>query len=150
RGLPLLRPLRGLGQPRPRRLAPQAPSRAGRQGAGPGAHTNGLEGHARPDDRALEDPGLGPGVRLPPVHALRPSDARAPGPQGPGRGRAHPRRRPAVKDGQIHEAVRILKREIKRWKVPVVGLVAETQDPFLVLVSTLLSLRTRDAVTEAA
>jgi endonuclease-3 len=55
-----------------------------------------------------------------------------------------------VKDGEIHAAVRILEREIKRWKVPVVGVVAQANDPFLVLVSTVLSLRTRDKVTMEA
>jgi endonuclease-3 len=55
-----------------------------------------------------------------------------------------------VNQRQIHAAVRILKKEIKQWKVPVVGIYAETHDPFLVLVSTILSLRTKDAVTAAA
>lgn len=56
-----------------------------------------------------------------------------------------------MKDGQIHQAVRILKAEIKKWRVPVVGVVADqTRDPFLILVSTILSLRTRDAVTNEA
>lgn len=56
-----------------------------------------------------------------------------------------------MKDAQVPQAVRILKREIRRWRVPAVGVVAEnTRDPFLILVSTLLSLRTRDAVTNAA
>ncbi|MBI5624723.1 MAG: endonuclease III [Elusimicrobia bacterium] len=51
----------------------------------------------------------------------------------------------------MHDVVRILKREIKRWKVPVVGVVAQrTRDPFQVLVSTLLSLRTKDETTERA
>ena len=48
----------------------------------------------------------------------------------------------------IHAAVRILKKEIKRWKTPVVGLY--DRDPFLVLISCVLSLRTKDAVTAAA
>ncbi len=56
-----------------------------------------------------------------------------------------------MKDGQIHQAVRVLKTEIKKWRVPVVGVVADhTRDPFLILVSTILSLRTRDAVTNEA
>jgi len=55
-----------------------------------------------------------------------------------------------VKDDDIHAAVHILKREIKQWKVPVVGVIAESRDPFLVLVSTVLSLRTRDKVTAEA
>ena len=52
-----------------------------------------------------------------------------------------------MKDEDIHAVVRILKKEIAAFKVPVVGVYAETRDPFLVLVSTVLSLRTRDKVT---
>jgi endonuclease-3 len=55
-----------------------------------------------------------------------------------------------VRDGDIDDVVAVLRREIRRWKVPVVGVMAESNDPFLVLVSTLLSLRTKDAVTAAA
>lgn len=51
----------------------------------------------------------------------------------------------------IDAVVAVLKEEIKRWKVPVVGVIAnESKSPFLVLVSTLLSLRTKDATTLAA
>ncbi|MBI4677273.1 MAG: endonuclease III [Elusimicrobia bacterium] len=53
--------------------------------------------------------------------------------------------------GSIHEVVAILKREIARWKVPAVSVVAErSRDPFQILVSTILSLRTKDETTEAA
>ena len=53
---------------------------------------------------------------------------------------------------QIHAAVRILKREIRRWQEPVVGVVAKEsdRDPFLILISTLLSLRTKDKTTREA
>ena len=46
----------------------------------------------------------------------------------------------------------ILKKEIKKWKVPAVGQIAEesVDRPFGTLISCLLSLRTKDAVTEAA
>ncbi len=45
----------------------------------------------------------------------------------------------------------ILKREAEKLRVPVVGLIAEkTRDPFCVLISCLLSLRTRDETTAAA
>ena len=54
-----------------------------------------------------------------------------------------------MKDPQIHAVVEVLKREIRRWKVPAVGAVSG-EDPFLVLMSTILSLRTKDATTEAA
>ncbi|MBI2067206.1 MAG: endonuclease III, partial [Deltaproteobacteria bacterium] len=52
----------------------------------------------------------------------------------------------------IEKALSILKREIKKWKVPVVGQFAkESVDrPFATLISCLLSLRTKDAVTEQA
>ncbi len=54
-----------------------------------------------------------------------------------------------MKNAQIHAVVRKLRREVRQWRTAV-GTVAETEDPFLVLISTLLSLRTKDAVTEAA
>jgi endonuclease-3 len=52
----------------------------------------------------------------------------------------------------IDKLIRILKREVRRWKVPAVGIVAEqaADRPFETLVSTILSLRTKDAVTEQA
>ncbi len=51
----------------------------------------------------------------------------------------------------IHPIVAILKREMKRLRRPVVGEIAEkTRNPFLVLISCLLSLRTRDETTAAA
>ena len=56
-----------------------------------------------------------------------------------------------MKPGEIHAAVRILRREVRRWKEPVVGRVArETRDPFRVLVSCVLSLRTQDRTTAEA
>lgn len=63
-----------------------------------------------------------------------------------------------MRDSDIGAVVRVLRRAIRRWKVPAVGVVAgglepwvgDRRDPYLVLVSTLISLRTKDAVTEAA
>lgn len=56
-----------------------------------------------------------------------------------------------MKDSQIDQAIKILKREVKQWKIPSVGVVAqETRDPFQVLVSCILSLRTQDGTTAAA
>jgi endonuclease-3 len=54
--------------------------------------------------------------------------------------------------GQIHAAIRIVKREIRRWQEPVVGVVAREfdRDPFLILISCLLSLRTKDKTTSEA
>jgi endonuclease-3 len=48
----------------------------------------------------------------------------------------------------IDEAIKILKREIPKYKVPIVG--HYSKSPFKVLISTLLSLRTKDATTEQA
>ena len=49
-------------------------------------------------------------------------------------------------------ALRTVRREIRKYKVPAVGLVADAalDRPFETLVSTILSLRTKDAVTGAA
>src|SRR5574341_1016572 len=52
---------------------------------------------------------------------------------------------------QIHGAVKRLRRDVRQWNTPALGLVAnQTRDPFLVLVACLLSLRTKDATTAAA
>jgi endonuclease-3 len=56
-----------------------------------------------------------------------------------------------LKDRDIHAAVRILIEEVRRWKEPIVGVVAKaSRDPFQILVSTILSLRTRDQTTADA
>lgn len=57
-----------------------------------------------------------------------------------------------MRQEQIHAAVRILKREVRHWQEPVVGVVAKEsdRDPFLILISTLLSLRTKDKTTREA
>jgi endonuclease-3 len=57
-----------------------------------------------------------------------------------------------MRQEQIHAAIRIVKREIQRWQEPVVGVVAKesNRDPFLILLSTLLSLRTKDRTTREA
>jgi endonuclease-3 len=53
--------------------------------------------------------------------------------------------------GEIHSAIRILRREVRQWQEPVVGVVArESSDPFRILIACLLSLRTQDRTTEAA
>jgi endonuclease-3 len=48
----------------------------------------------------------------------------------------------------IHQVVRILKREVQRWPVPALAKYVET--PFTVLISCILSLRTQDRTTLAA
>ena len=56
-----------------------------------------------------------------------------------------------VSNKNIDIVVKILKKEIKKFKEPVVGVVAKaTRDPFLVLISTMISLRTKDDVTTQA
>lgn len=51
----------------------------------------------------------------------------------------------------IGKIIRILRRERVNWDVPVVTLEAETsRDPFRVLISTVLSLRTKDETTAEA
>lgn len=55
-----------------------------------------------------------------------------------------------VRDG-VSRVLAAIKKEVARYPVPVVGVIAEdTHDPFCVLVSCLISLRTRDATTAAA
>ncbi|MBI4412189.1 MAG: endonuclease III [Deltaproteobacteria bacterium] len=52
----------------------------------------------------------------------------------------------------LEKVLQILKKEIKKWKVPAVGVIADEAGdrPFETLISCVLSLRTKDAVTEAA
>lgn len=51
----------------------------------------------------------------------------------------------------IPQIIRILNKEIRQWQVPIVGVVArKSRDPFQVLVSCLLSLRTKDETTAGA
>jgi endonuclease-3 len=52
----------------------------------------------------------------------------------------------------IAKVIQILRREVRRWKTPAVGIAAEraADRPFGTLVSTVLSLRTKDAVTDGA
>ncbi|MBI1976631.1 MAG: endonuclease III [Candidatus Omnitrophica bacterium] len=52
---------------------------------------------------------------------------------------------------QLHHAIRALKKVISQWEVPAVGKIAERhRTPFHVLISTLISLRTKDQVTNQA
>lgn len=56
-----------------------------------------------------------------------------------------------MKDAQIHAAIKVLRRAAREWRLPYVTEMAQTRrDPFRVLISTMLSLRTKDAVTEIA
>jgi endonuclease-3 len=52
---------------------------------------------------------------------------------------------------QLHEAMAILRREVPNWDVPVITLNAQdNHDPYRVLISTILSLRTQDQTTAQA
>ena len=56
-----------------------------------------------------------------------------------------------MQTSDIHAAIRVLRREVRRWQEPVVGVVArESQDPFRILVACVLSLRTKDRTTAEA
>jgi endonuclease-3 len=56
-----------------------------------------------------------------------------------------------VNDQDIHTCIKTLQREVLQWQEPVVGVVAKSsRDPFQILISTLLSLRTRDQTTAEA
>ena len=57
-----------------------------------------------------------------------------------------------MRQDQIHAAIRIVRREIRQWQEPVVGVVARKskRDPFRILISCLLSLRTKDKTTSEA
>jgi len=51
----------------------------------------------------------------------------------------------------IEKVIAILKKEVKKWDVPIVTLIAQTKkDPYRVLIGTVLSLRTKDHVTAKA
>jgi endonuclease-3 len=57
-----------------------------------------------------------------------------------------------MRQDQITAALQIVKREIRQWEEPVVGVVAResNRDPFRILISCLLSLRTKDKTTGEA
>lgn len=56
-----------------------------------------------------------------------------------------------MRDAHIHAVVSEVKKTIRRWKEPVLGVVArETRDPFRILIACLLSLRTKDRTTADA
>lgn len=56
-----------------------------------------------------------------------------------------------MKDGEIRDAMAILAEAVKKWRTPAVTIVSQREgDPFKVLVSCILSLRTQDKTTAAA
>ncbi len=55
-----------------------------------------------------------------------------------------------MKDKNIDDIIKILKKEIKKWQVPIVTEISRDRSPYKVLISCLLSLRTKDDVTRDA
>lgn len=56
-----------------------------------------------------------------------------------------------MKSGEINEAIAVLTEAVKQWKSPAVTIVSQREgDPFKVLISCILSLRTQDRTTAAA
>jgi len=56
-----------------------------------------------------------------------------------------------MKDSEIREAVLLLREAVRRWRSPAVTIVSQREgDPFKVLISCILSLRTQDRTTAAA
>jgi endonuclease-3 len=56
-----------------------------------------------------------------------------------------------MKPKEIHEAIEILSGAISKWKAPAVTIVSQREgNPFKVLISCILSLRTQDRTTAAA
>jgi len=56
-----------------------------------------------------------------------------------------------MRDNQIHQVMSILSEECQQWQIPSVTVISEQyRSPFHVLLSCIISLRTKDAVTAAA
>lgn len=56
-----------------------------------------------------------------------------------------------MEENQINTVIKILKKELEVGTLPIVShLAADQRDPFVILISTLLSLRTKDEVTAVA
>ena len=55
-----------------------------------------------------------------------------------------------MKDDKIDDLIKILQEEVKSWGIPVVTEVSRDRSPFKVLISCILSLRTKDEVTREA
>jgi len=55
-----------------------------------------------------------------------------------------------MKDKDVHDVARILKETTRPWEDPSANQVAKKRDPYLVLISCILSLRTKDETTDGA
>ncbi len=55
-----------------------------------------------------------------------------------------------LKANGIHSVIEILRDEYKKWKPPIVTEVSKERNPFKILISTIISLRTKDEVTRVS
>jgi len=56
-----------------------------------------------------------------------------------------------MRERDIHRVIPVLRREVRQWQEPVIGVVArESRDPFRILIACILSLRTKDRTTSEA
>ncbi len=55
-----------------------------------------------------------------------------------------------MKDNELPKAVSLIKKVVAKWATPAVTIVARTKDPYRVLISCILSLRTQDRTTGEA
>ena len=55
-----------------------------------------------------------------------------------------------MKDQELPKVISAIKKAVRGFKTPAVSVVAETKDPYKVLISCILSLRTQDWVTADA
>jgi endonuclease III len=54
-----------------------------------------------------------------------------------------------MQDQDIHQIIPILREQVKAWRLPVVdGMSQEKRTPYQILITTILSLRTKDTLTE--
>ncbi len=53
-------------------------------------------------------------------------------------------------DAELPEAIALIKKAVSKWKTPAVTEIAKDKNPYRVLVSCILSLRTQDRTTEQA
>jgi endonuclease-3 len=55
-----------------------------------------------------------------------------------------------MNNNQIKSVLKIVEEEVKKWKIPAIENLNKHHDPFKVLISSILSQRTKDKVTEEA
>ena len=55
-----------------------------------------------------------------------------------------------MKDNEVPGALKLIRKAVKAWQTPAVTIIARERDPYKVLISCILSLRTQDKTTAAA